>query len=147
MGTSGLTLTLVRHAHADWPNYTGRDFDRPLTPHGLLAARDAAREIRAHIEPPTLLLASPAVRTRQTAEIIAEALAVPATAVRYIDTLYNASVDTLDFEFRRHCSAGCTGVLLVGHNPGISAFARLLAGDQLPAPFLPAQWQVFKVLR
>ena len=38
---------LVRHAHAQWPAYQGRDFDRPLTERGVQDAHATAREIHA----------------------------------------------------------------------------------------------------
>ena len=36
----------MRHAHAEWPGYSGEDFDRPLTPQGLADAAVSAREMR-----------------------------------------------------------------------------------------------------
>lgn len=145
MGSSDLTLTLVRHAHAEWPHYRGRDFDRPLTPRGLQEAQATAIAIRERIEPPELLLASAALRTRQTAGIIARTLALPDCSVRYSDTLFNATLAILEAELRRS-AANCLRVLLLAHNPGISEFARQLGGDQT-ASFRPAHWQVFTLPR
>jgi phosphohistidine phosphatase len=132
-------VVLVRHAHAEWPAYTGRDFDRPLTPQGLGDARNTAAAIRDAGHRPALLLTSPARRTRETAEIIATTLGVPDTAIRNVDALYNASRTTLDAELRQALTAA-PAVLLVAHNPGISELARTLSGNPAFTGFRPAQW-------
>jgi phosphohistidine phosphatase len=136
---SGQQVVLVRHAHAEWPAYTGRDFDRPLTPRGLGDARTMAAAIRDAGHRPTLLLTSPAKRTRQTAEIIATTLGIPGAAIREVDALYNASCNTLDVELRQALTAA-PAVLLVAHNPGISELARALSGNAAFTGFRPAQW-------
>ncbi len=132
-------VILVRHAHADWPTYTGRDFDRPLTPQGLQDAQASAAAIRAAAQLPVVLLASPARRTTQTAEIIAAALALPASAITFVESLYNSSAAVLDAELRRAFRDN-PRVVLVGHNPGISELARALTRNASMAPFGPAQW-------
>ena len=78
-------VILVRHAHAEWPNWSGRDFDRPLTPRGEEDAARTAQELRLAGHRPALLLASPALRTRQTARIIATGLEVADSALRFDD--------------------------------------------------------------
>ncbi|HYP80614.1 MAG TPA: histidine phosphatase family protein [Steroidobacteraceae bacterium] len=134
-------VLLMRHAHAEWPGYSGEDFDRPLTPRGLADAAASARAMRAAGNIPDLLLASPARRTRQTAEVVAATLELPSSAVRFVDSLYNASVSTLARELQRASSAGL--VLLVAHNPGISALAQKFAADPARPPLLPAGWGCF----
>jgi phosphohistidine phosphatase len=132
-------VILVRHAHAEWPAYTGRDFDRPLTPQGLADARASAAAIRAADLQPQLLIASPALRTSQTAGIIAAALALPAPAIIFVEALYNAAADILDAELRRAFHRH-PRVILVAHNPGISELARSLTGNAAMASFRPAEW-------
>lgn len=136
-----MQLIIVRHAHADWPNHSGPDFERPLTDRGVAEARATARAIAAAGHRPTLLLASPACRTRQTAEILAEELQLPPAAVRCVDSLYNASASTLEAELRK---AGKTDQLmvLVAHNPGVSDLARALSGDPAAPSCKPAEWRV-----
>jgi phosphohistidine phosphatase len=132
-------VILVRHAHAEWPAYVGTDFDRPLTPQGMADARSTAAAIRDAALRPELLLTSPALRTQQTAQIIATALGVPDTAIRQVDSLYNAAPDALDAALRQAFTAADT-VLLVAHNPGISELARMLTGNAAFASFRPAHW-------
>jgi phosphohistidine phosphatase len=132
---------LVRHAHAEWPNYTGRDFDRQLTPQGLEDARRTAEAIREAGHMPGVLLTSPAVRTLQTTGFIATALGLPEHAVRQIPGLYNASAQTLYSELGDAFAMAST-VILVAHNPGISELARMITYDELLPPFRPGQWQI-----
>lgn len=136
------TAVLVRHAHADWPNYAGRDFDRPLTPRGGEEAQATARSIIAAGMSPTLLLASPARRTRQTAEVLAAALGLADDRVRFIDALYNAKSGVLEAELRRAAPAA-SATMLVAHNPGISELARILSANARLPPFPPAGWASF----
>jgi phosphohistidine phosphatase len=132
-------VVLVRHGHAEWPAYAGPDFERPLTPQGLADAHTAAAAIRDAGCRPSLLLTSPARRTRQTAEIIAITLGLPESATRMVDSLYNASRDTLDSELR-HAFHATDSILLVAHNPGISELARNLSGNAAFTAFRPAEW-------
>jgi phosphohistidine phosphatase len=135
-----MQVILIRHAHAEWPNYHGADFERPLTERGLAEARTSARAISDAGHRPTLLLASPARRTRQTAEILAEEFQLPVSAVRFIDSLYNASAGTLASELGQ--AAAPTGItVLVAHNPGISNLVREVANEPDAPPLKPAEWR------
>lgn len=87
-------LLLVRHGEsalnaADC--FTGR-LDVPLTPAGAAQARQAARLVAASGYPVGAVLTSPMLRARQTAEIIAAELQVPAdhveTAVELVERDY-----------------------------------------------------------
>jgi phosphohistidine phosphatase len=76
-----------------------------------------------------LILASPAVRTRETAIIVAAKLDI-ADDLRYEPTLYLAEPEALLAPLRV-CPERAHTVLLVGHNPGISALAqRFMGGNQ-----------------
>jgi phosphohistidine phosphatase len=132
-------VTLVRHAHAEWPEYSGRDFDRPLTARGMEDALETARELLAAGMRPELLLSSTARRTRDTALILARELGLATRAVRFTDRLYNASASALE-SAAQDVASRCTHVMLVAHNPGISEFARQLTGDATLPPLPPAGW-------
>jgi len=134
-------VLLMRHAHAEWPGYSGEDFDRPLTPRGLADAAAAASAMRTAGKIPDSLLVSPARRTRQTAEIVARELGLPAAALQFSEALYNAPPAVLAHELKRAGTGGL--VLLVAHNPGISGLAQKLSGDPGRPPFSPAGWGSF----
>lgn len=133
-------VVLVRHAHADWPDYDGRDFDRPLTPRGEEDAHATGRAIAGAGHRPVLILASPARRTRQTAEIICAELGLAPAVLCFDDCLYNATGAALIAELRRHADEDHPTVMLVAHNPGISDVARKLSGDPHARGFAPADW-------
>jgi phosphohistidine phosphatase len=139
-----MQFIIVRHAHAEWPDFHGPDFDRPLTGRGLADARAAGRAILAAGHRPVLLLASPACRTRQTAEILAEELQLPAAAVRYVEALYNATASTLEKEVRRAADGGSL-LVLVAHNPGVSNLARVLQDDPDTPSCQPAEWRLLQL--
>jgi len=139
-----MQFIVVRHAHAEWPQYQGPDLERPLTQRGLADAHATARAITNAGHRPTLVLASPACRTRQTAEILAEELRLPDVAVHYLDSLYNATARTLESELRR-IAAPDDLVVLVAHNPGVSNLARLLTNDPDAPACLPAEWRLLQL--
>lgn len=141
MNDSSRQWILVRHAHADWPSFSGRDFDRPLTQRGQDDARNSACALRDAGLRPELVVASPALRTRQTAEILCSELQLPAQALCFPDALYNAGPALLEAELRK-LQGDRKVVMVVAHNPGISELARRLARDPMAPPFAPAQWRV-----
>lgn len=136
---------LVRHAHAEWPAYRGRDFDRPLTGRGLADALAAGEAMRAAGLRPRRLLSSAARRTEQTARVLLEQLQLPHEFLELRESLYNADAATLRAALRE--AAGDGGpVLLVAHNPGISELAQLLSEQPAGSPFRPAEWRTFRTV-
>lgn len=136
-------MLIARHAHADWPSWQGPDFDRPLTPRGERDARRAGAAMRAAGHRPVQVLASAAQRTRQTAQLMAGELALPADALRFEDSLYNASAAVLEAQLHAAAAASTGMLLLVAHNPGISQLAQMLAPGA--AVFAPGDWRVVQL--
>jgi Phosphohistidine phosphatase SixA len=121
-------LTLLRHAKSSWDHPHQRDFDRPLNPRGLRNAPMMAMRMASVLERPLLLVSSPAQRAMQTAEAFAAALALDDGARAVEPSIYEASpgdllalVNAFDDDHGH--------VLMVGHNPGLSELAHLLAPD------------------
>jgi len=125
-------LWLLRHAEAqleaDAAGEAGGDHARALTRRGISEANRAAARCVELGWQPELLLVSSATRTRQTAEIIARALGLSGGKLRVLDSLYLA--DAVDLR-RAASEAGprIDRLMIVAHNPGISAFAQQLAPD------------------
>jgi phosphohistidine phosphatase len=120
-----MKVYLLRHAEAEEGMVA--DFQRELTGQGIRRIRAAARVLKALGVRPAHLYSSPRVRARQTAEIVGEALDV---AVK-ID-------EGLDFECGPDVVARLvTGlrpddeIMLVGHEPGMSATLHALTGARL----------------
>jgi phosphohistidine phosphatase len=119
-------LVVVRHAKSDWPDGVP-DLDRPLAARGRGDAAVLGRWLGAEVGPIDLVLCSPAVRARQTWELVAAELD-PAPAVRADERLYDASAADL-LAIVRDLPAGVQTAALVGHNPAMSDLAGQLSGE------------------
>ena len=119
------TLYVLRHAKSSWDDPGVADRDRALNDRGVRAAALMAGHLRAGEVHPALVLCSPAARTRQTLELIAPGFTEP-PLVRFDDTLYGATADTL-LSTIQAVAAGTEAVLLVGHNPGVEDLVVALA--------------------
>lgn len=123
-------LMLLRHALAE-PGGNGADFDRPLSIVGRRQSTVVGERLLEYDAIPQVVLCSAATRTRQTWQLAAAALGERAEAieVRYLEELYGADEDEV-VEVLRALAPEVTGVLVVGHEPVMSAVARLLAGPR-----------------
>lgn len=113
-----LRLILMRHAKSSWGDPTQPDHARPLNGRGQRAASALGDWLRASGYMPDLILSSSSVRTRETCD----RLELDTTA-QFSDALYHASPATMLKALR--ATTGQT-VLMLGHNPGIAAFAHSL---------------------
>jgi phosphohistidine phosphatase len=125
--TTARRLTLVRHANAEQESDV-RDFERPLSKKGHGEVQEMARRFQERGLIPDLVLASAAVRTRETAETFAKVLGVPARLLQADDSLYLAEGDHILATIRA-VGPRVTHLMLIGHNPGISAAAIALAPE------------------
>lgn len=106
-------LGLLRHAKSDWDDTSQRDFDRGVNERGLRGARLMGAHIRDHGIAWEQLLASPAIRVRQTLEA-----AIPNLQPQFDQRIYLAETDSL-IEVLRDMAGDADAVLLAGHNPGL----------------------------
>lgn len=120
-----MRLYLLRHGDAEDYAPTGRDFDRRLTPEGIERMRAEAEGMRALGLKFEKIFASPLLRARETAEIVAETLGLPAPAIE----------PRVGGEFRLETigeileeQAGFEKVLFVGHQPDMSLTIQQLCG-------------------
>ncbi|HEX4052154.1 MAG TPA: histidine phosphatase family protein [Steroidobacteraceae bacterium] len=118
-------LLLLRHGEAEPAGAAASDFERALTAHGRAQALQAARRLRRTRCVPDAILASPALRTRETATIVAARLEC-LQALRYEPLAYPGSPELL-LQLLSTLPDESEAALLVGHNPGLSALARRLA--------------------
>ncbi len=133
------TLYLLRHAKSSWDDPKMRDFDRPLNETGLRdAPRMAARLgelLREGNRELGIILCSPALRTRTTAEMFASLLNVPSERIQLEPQIYLASSGRLLQLVRRLDDSAATA-MIVGHNPALTDFANDLgkaAIENIPA--------------
>ena len=119
------TLTLVRHAKSSWKDSSLSDRNRPLNKRGKRDAPDMGRRIAAAGIRPSLIISSPATRAWTTAKIIADEIGYPREFLQRDKTLYLASVDDI-LDVIAAQDVGFNSLMLVGHNPGFTAFANYL---------------------
>jgi phosphohistidine phosphatase len=124
----GLRLTLVRHAQAEPLTAGVDDAERALDRKGHADAAEMARRCLDLRLAPHLLIASTALRTRQTADAFARVLELDPGLVQHEPRLYLARPGQL-LAVLHEFGGTLPHVMLVGHNPGISDFAQALAPD------------------
>ncbi len=120
-------LSLIRHANAEQDSDV-RDFERPLSRKGRNEAEEMAKRFLERERVPDLILTSAAVRTRETADTFARVLGVPARLLQADDSLYLADGDHILAAIRA-VGPRVTHLMVIGHNPGISAAAISLAPE------------------
>jgi phosphohistidine phosphatase len=119
-----MNLYFLRHGLADWPQWDRPDAERPLTPEGIQKMKAEAKAIKRLGFAPTLIAASPLVRAKQTAEIVAE---------RFDLTVNVTPLLAPGFGMRQLTSllrdmSGVKDALLVGHEPDFSTTISDLIG-------------------
>lgn len=125
-----LTLSLLRHAKSSWDDPAIDDFDRPLSERGEAAAPRMGTYMATHGLDPGLVLCSPAVRARQTLDLVLPKLAGHPT-VEYEDSFYLAAPSVLLARLRK-VGNSIGHALVVGHDPGMHGLAVDLAGNGEP---------------
>jgi phosphohistidine phosphatase len=123
------TLVLLRHAKSEWPDDVD-DMDRPLAERGRRDAPVAGRWLRKHVPDIAAVVCSPALRTRQTWDLVSAEL--DGTPKFQIDRrIYDASVHSL-LAVVRGLPDDAGVALLIGHDPGLSALVFGLSGADFP---------------
>jgi phosphohistidine phosphatase len=127
-------LYIVRHDIAEergdaWPD----DTKRPLTEEGTQRMRRAGRALARIGVCVDVVLTSPLVRTRQTAELFGAAFS-PHPAVVNLDALApDGSSSAVIAELDKYSKK--KRIALVGHEPGVGDLASRLAGLRHPMEF------------
>ncbi len=119
-------LYIVRHAQKEDEQIGRDDYDRELSVEGIKDAKNMAEYFASKKLPVDLIVASPASRTKKTAEIFAEALKYKKT-IMLNEVLYMAFVNEL-LETISYTFDTVDSMLLVGHNPSLTALAITLVG-------------------
>lgn len=122
-----MDLYLLRHAIAVTRGTEGydNDADRPLTPKGEKKMYRIAEGMKSLGLSFDLLLSSPILRARRTAEIVAEVFALT-KKLRFSENLgTGGDEEDLIRELIDEYST-CNALLLVGHEPDMSALISLL---------------------
>lgn len=117
----------LRHGTAvEAAEWSGSDFDRPLTREGQERMKRAAKGIAALRLEIDVILTSPRVRARQTASIVAQRLKAGDRLVEDARLAGDFGPRELAAMLGEHADAGA--VMLVGHEPGMSRTIGAVVG-------------------
>jgi phosphohistidine phosphatase len=122
---------LVRHAEAVDETLALRDPYRHLTSRGRQQARSLGDRLRWHDCIPTKIWTSPLVRAVQTAELVAVGLACSTEVEIIVDLSPDGNARQIQQAVR--ALPEDAAVMLVGHEPSLSAIGSLLIGGELDA--------------
>lgn len=117
---------LIRHAEAVDETLALRDPHRHLTARGRDQARALGERLRTLGVAPTHVWASPLVRALQTAELVASGLELSIVVEALPPLAPDGAVHDVASAVRALAADRC--VLLVGHEPSMSAIGGLLVG-------------------
>jgi phosphohistidine phosphatase len=118
-------LLLIRHAKAE-KDTTVKDFDRPLKYIGIQDAGFMADRLIENAIIPQLIVSSPALRTKTTADIFAEHFSL--SDPEFNKAIYEASQKAL-LRVINDLPKEHDFIALVGHNPGIAQLLYYLTGQ------------------
>lgn len=119
-----MQLILFRHGIAENARDGLPDAERALTPRGVERTAAAARGLARFTQRPQAILTSPKTRALQTAAIIGDTLDLVPTRAAEL------AAESLDPILRLLRSRDEDRVLLVGHEPTLSALIELLCGGR-----------------
>lgn len=122
-----MDLLLVRHGaaepKADW---SGDDTERPLSALGRLQVGDVAVSLGRLTVHPDLVVTSPYLRARQTADIVANHLGIADRVV--VDPRLTPGFGTRQLSKILRSHGECRSIVLVGHEPDLGEVVRALTG-------------------
>lgn len=111
-------LVIIRHASFEMDNPIIDDVNRPISRAGTRQAAQAGEQLADFSFKADLLVSSPALRSRETAQIIAEKLEIN-SVVQVVDEIYQAERPEI-LRVVHELPDTAETVLLVGHHPGVS---------------------------
>ncbi len=122
------TILLLRHAKSDWGDPGLTDFDRSLAKRGQKDAPLMGEVVKQFDHVPDLILSSPALRAKETAELVAEACGYK-KSIEWVETFYTGGCNE-SFTVLQGLSDKVERVMYIGHNPTMEELAAtLLSAD------------------
>ncbi len=119
------TLYIMRHAKSSWRDIVLDDFERPLNKRGKRDLPFMSELLAKKGVKPDVLIASPALRTKVTAEVLAAHLDYPLEKIVWDLHIYNEDADYLH-DLLKGLNDEEHSAVLVGHNPAVTILANSL---------------------
>lgn len=125
----------IAHDRAD-PNCPP-EAERELTEEGRKKTRKSAKGLQHMGVAPSRILTSPYLRAKQTADVVAEVLGVPAAMITTTEALLPEAAPFAIFHSLYAFHASDTEILCVGHSPNLDrVLALALTGNRAPVTSL-----------
>ena len=118
-------LMLMRHAKSDWFTRTA-DIDRPLSNRGRQDAIRMGLYLKQKKLKPDLIVVSAAQRTRETADLLLDNLALAKNKIVFDKDLYLADRQTL-CDIIKLYAVESQSLMILAHNPGMDELVSYLA--------------------
>lgn len=115
-------LYIIRHAKSSWKDISLDDYDRPLNKRGKLNSPFMGKKLKEKNITPDVIISSPALRAKTTAEIIAKELNYSKSII-FKDDMYESTPSKLHKILTKLNNKYKT-VFLFGHNPEINMLAE-----------------------
>jgi phosphohistidine phosphatase len=125
-------LYLLRHAKSSWKDGSLSDFERPLKARGREAAEQMGLFLASKKVDISALIVSPAVRTRQTIEIVLRHARLKVEP-QFDQRIYEASLSAL-VQIVTELEDETQSAMLVGHNPGMEDMLAFLTHETRHMP-------------
>lgn len=120
-------LYLLRHGEAEMAFGRQEDFNRQLTSNGIAQLKRLGKILALNATSFDQVLSSSARRTMMTTDLINEF--VPTSKIIFEEGLYEAFTEHI-LNYINQVDKNIDNLLLVGHNPGISAMASYITQGQ-----------------
>lgn len=126
-------LTLIRHAQFDHAGGGHGDKERLLDEAGRREVTEMGQRLQQVGFEPDLVLTSSVARAVETARALVRELGLSESLIERHDVLHHASIQEMVESVRRIDSTRHREVAMVGHHPGITAFAGFLTDGRVKA--------------
>ena len=137
-------LILIRHTKSSWANLNQHDFDRPLKKDRVDDAINMAKHLKELELKPDLILCSPALRTKQTAEYFCDKLKYNYDKIVFDKRIYESSTEEY-MSVIRETDSKIKSLMLIGHNPSITDFANQFLENKIDeVPTTGVVWLQFE---
>ncbi len=118
-------LYIVRHAKSSWADADQSDFSRPLNDRGRRDAPVMAKKLMDIKGELDLIISSPALRAKQTAELFCDTWELQKSTIHFEEQLYHAPSSVI-YQVLSTIPNHVKNVVVFCHNPGITDFANSL---------------------
>ena len=121
-------LFLVRHAKSSHDNPELKDFDRPLNDRGRKDAPAMGQRLHQMGILLDHIISSPSRRTRQTAQLMCEKMAIDFNKISWDQSIYRCASKVLRERIFK-IDDSYNSVMIFGHNPAITSAANFFQKD------------------